>query len=66
MTTKEFVEWALKEHKLTQYRLGKYLKLSPVSIAQYLRGTRMSNRTAAIVLAKYNVTITDAFWMYDL
>lgn len=61
MTTKEFVKWALKERQLTKYRLAVSLDLAPVSINQYLRGTRMSTSTTKKVLQVYGVTVTDSF-----
>ena len=60
MTTAEFVEDRVSKGT-TKYRLAQNLKLTPTSITQYLKGTKMSLITAGIVRGVYNVHITDAY-----
>lgn len=60
MKTAEFVRTILASG-ITKYRLAKSLGLAPVSVNQYLRGTRMSRATANKVLEVYNISITDVF-----
>ena len=60
LTTKEAVQ-VLLDSGMSKYRLAKNLGLAPTSINQYLKGTKMSEATAKVVKAEYNITVTDCF-----
>lgn len=60
MTSKEAIEH-LMATGLSKYRIAKSLGLAPVSINQYLSGTKMSVQTAAKLASVHGLVITDSF-----
>ena len=61
MNTKEAVEHVMKEKGLTNYALCKSLDMSPTSGTQWVKGTRMSDKTAEKFTSIYGIEIDDAF-----
>lgn len=61
MQTKEAVEFVLNAKGLTKYALAKSLKAAPVSVNQWLRGTRMSAPKALLFKKLYLIEIEDIY-----
>lgn len=60
MLTKDAVQTVLSQG-FTKYALAKQLGCNPVSINQWLRGTRMSAVYADKVELLFNITVTDTY-----
>lgn len=60
MRTKEAVEYLISTG-LTKYRIAKTLGITPVSINQYLNGTKVSAKTAGLFKSHFSIDISDAF-----
>lgn len=61
MQTKEAVEFVLKAKGLTKYALAKSLNAAPVSVNQWLRGTRMSVSKAKLFKQLYLIDIENTY-----
>ena len=61
MQTKEAVEYVLNAKGLTKYALAKSLKSAPVSVNQWLRGTRMSASKAMLFKKLYFIEIENTY-----
>ncbi len=61
MQTKEAVEFVLNAKGLTKYALAKSLKSAPVSVNQWLRGTRMSASKAMLFKQLYFIEIENVY-----
>lgn len=61
MQTKEAVAFVLESKKLSKYALAKSLNSAPVSVNQWLRGTRMSLAKAELFKQLYIVEIEDRY-----
>ena len=61
MNTKRAVQWALGHHGLSKYAFAKSLGAYPVSVNQWLRGTRMSEAFADKFEESYGIKINDTF-----
>lgn len=62
LTTKEAVEYVLREHELSKYSLAiNHLKVRPIMINNYLNGTRMGEETATRFKDIFGIIITDVF-----
>jgi len=61
MQTKEAVEFVLNAKGLTKYALAKSLKSAPVSVNQWLRGTRMSTSKAMLFKKLYFIEIENTY-----
>lgn len=61
MTTQEAVEHVLKTTGMTKYALAKSIHVTPTSITQYLKGTRMSEKPAMRFTIMYGVEISDVY-----
>lgn len=60
MQTKEAVEYLIGKG-LTKYRIAKTLGITPVSINQYLNGTKASEKTAKLFETHFGIIISDVF-----
>lgn len=61
MQTKEAVEFVLNAKGLTKYALAKSLNAAPVSVNQWLRGTRMSASKAKLFKKLYFIEIENTY-----
>ena len=62
MKTKDAVALVLEREGLSKYRLAKNLDMAGVaSVNQWLRGTKMSEKTAEKFASLYNITISDVY-----
>lgn len=61
MQTKEAVQFVLGSKGLTKYALAKSLNAAPVSVNQWLRGTRMSATKAALFKKLYFIEIENTY-----
>lgn len=61
MQTKEAVSFVLNAKGLTKYALAKSLGSAPVSVNQWLRGTRMSAAKAEKFKQLYIIEIEDTY-----
>ena len=61
MKTKEAVEHVLATKGLSKYALAQSLGAYPISVNQWLRGTRMSEPFAEQFEEIYGITIDDTF-----
>lgn len=61
MQTKEAVEFVLNAKGLTKYALAKSLGVAPVSVNQWLRGTRMSASKAMLFKELYFIEIENTY-----
>lgn len=61
MQTKEAVEFILASKGLTKYALAKSLRVAPVSVNQWLRGTRMSTAVAERFKTLYIINIENTY-----
>ena len=59
MNTKEAVQKVLDDNNFSKYELAQRLTCAPVSIDQWLRGTKMSIGYRNIFLDKFGVEIND-------
>lgn len=61
MQTKEAIEFVLNTKGLTKYALAKSLGVAPVSVNQWLRGTRMSTAVAKRFRILYTIDIENTY-----
>lgn len=61
LTTKEAVLKVLEDTSKSKYWLAGILGRRPIMINNYLKGTRMSESTASIMLEKFSIKITDVY-----
>ena len=61
MNTKEAVTFVLETEGLSKYALAKSLDAYPISVNQWLRGTRMSEPFAELFEELYGIKIDDTF-----
>lgn len=61
MQTKEAIEFVLNTKTITKYALAKSLGVAPVSVNQWLRGTRMSASKAELFKKVYLIEIENSY-----
>ena len=59
MKTKEAVSKVLADRGITKYKMAQEMDAFPISINQWLSGTKMSDPNRVLFLALYGVTIND-------
>lgn len=59
MTTKDAVAKVLADRGITKYRMAMQMDAFPISISQWLTGTKMSDPNRVLFLALYGVVIND-------
>lgn len=61
MLTKEAVQFVLDSKRMSKYALAKSLKSAPVSVNQWLSGTRMTAAKAELFKQLYVIQIEDVY-----
>lgn len=59
MTTKDAVAKVLVDRGITKYRMAKDMDAFPISVNQWLSGTKMNDQNRVLFLALYGVAIDD-------
>lgn len=59
MNTQQAVAFVLEMHDITKYRLAQQMSAAPVSVNQWLKGTKMSPANIKLFNDLYNVEIKD-------
>ena len=59
MTTNQAIEYLLRTYGWSKYKLAQRIGCAPVSIDQWLKGTKMGAQYRAIVKRKFGVEVND-------